>query len=155
MRKSFSPWITSIGVFHAVTWLTGFHFSILGRVFVIGAAMLPLVEPQLLGLIGHGAGIEDAGVADEALEPVRPVARDPVHHVAAIGAAERAGIGGVDPRNFAAVAARPFFMSSNGLPPQSLLIAVGEGLAVAGRPMEIDEHRRRTRAEAMTAGFQR
>ena len=60
--------------------------------------MLPFVEPQLLGLIGHGAGVEHAVMLDDALEPVGPLALDPVHHIAAIAGAERAGIVGVELR---------------------------------------------------------
>ena len=60
--------------------------------------MLPLGEPQLLGLIGHGALVEHAVVLDQAFEPVGPLAGDPVHHVAAIAGAERAGIVGVELR---------------------------------------------------------
>ena len=60
--------------------------------------MLPLVEPQFLGLVGHGAGVEHAVMLDDALEPVGPLPLDPVHHVAAVGAAERAGVVGIELR---------------------------------------------------------
>src|SRR3546814_12336249 len=56
------------------------------------AAMIPFVEPELLGLERHRAQVEDAVVLDEAFEAVGPLARDPVHHIAAIGGAERAGV---------------------------------------------------------------
>src|SRR3990167_4679718 len=67
------------------------------RSLVIGVpAVLPLVEPQLFGLVGHGAGIEHTVMLHEALEAVRPYAGDPVHHIAAIGSTCRAGIVAVD-----------------------------------------------------------
>ena len=58
------------------------------RVGVVGAAVLPFSEPQLLGGVVHRALVEDSGVVDDALEPVRPVAGDPVLHEAAIRCAE-------------------------------------------------------------------
>jgi len=36
--------------------------------------MLPFVEPELLGLIGHGARVEDAVMLHDALEAIGPVA---------------------------------------------------------------------------------
>ena len=35
--------------------------------------MLPFVEPQFLGFVGHGAGVEHAVMLDDALEPVGPL----------------------------------------------------------------------------------
>ncbi len=45
-----------------------------GRILIIGlAAMFPFVEPQLLGLVRHGAGVEHAVMLDDAFEPSRAI----------------------------------------------------------------------------------
>ena len=100
--------------------------------------MLPFVEPQFLGFVGHGARVEHAVVLDQAFEPIGPLAGDPVHHVATVGGAQCAGVGGVE-----------LGIGGGGVREAALQIlerfatpvvadAVGEGLAVAGAAMEID-----------------
>ena len=108
---------------------------------VIGAAELPFVEPELFGLIGHGALVEDAGMADQAFEAVVPVAGDPIDHEAAIGAAERAGVGYVEPGILAAGSGEAEAQILKRRPAPIAVDRIGEGLAVAGRAVEIDGHR--------------
>ena len=103
--------------------------------------MLPFVEPQFLGLVSHGAGVEHAVVLDDALEPVGPPAFDPVHHVAAVGTAERAGAVPVELRIVADGVGEALLQILERPAAPIFLDRVGEGLAVAGRAMEIDAHR--------------
>ena len=104
--------------------------------------MLPLVEPEFLGLIGHRPGVEHAVMLDDALEPVGPLPLDPVHHIAAVRRPERAGIAAIEPAELAGRRGEPFLQILER--PAAPIVAdrVGERLAVAGRPMEIDRHHR-------------
>src|SRR3954471_22237161 len=77
---------------------------------------------------------------DDALEPVGPIALDPVHHIAAIGAAERAGIAGVELRIERGGRGEAGLEVLERLAAPVAVDAVGEGLAVAGRAVEIDRH---------------
>ena len=104
-------------------------------------AVLPFVEPQLLGLVGHGARIEHAVVLDDALEPVGPLPLDPVHHVAAVGAAERAGVVGLELRIVRGGVGEALLQVLERPAAPILVDRVGEGLAVAGRAVEIDADR--------------
>ena len=108
-------------------------FLELGRRLVISvAAMLPFVEPQLLGLVGHGAGVEHAVMLDDALEPVGPLAprsssscsRRRSRRARRRWRHRAADLGGRVGEAELQVLERP--------PPQLLVDRVGEGLAVTG-----------------------
>src|SRR3546814_12546041 len=77
----------------------------------------------------------------QAFEPVGPVARDPVHHIAAIAGAQRAAIAGIDLRILGGGGGQPQFQILQRLAAPIFVDAVGEGLAVARRTVEIDDHR--------------
>ena len=110
------------------------------RVGVVGAAVLPFGEPQFLGGVVHRALVEDTGVVDDALEPVRPVAGDPVLHEAAIGCAERTGACAVQPVVSGERGIEAFLQIDERFAAPILADGIGERLTVAGRTVEIDEH---------------
>src|SRR6185503_11563529 len=83
--------------------------------------------------------VEEARVIDEAAEAVRPVARDPVHHVPAVGAAERAGAITVEPREFLGCGREALLQILERLAAPVAADRVGEGLPVSGRAVEVDE----------------
>src|ERR1700687_349766 len=60
----------------------GREFPVQLRILPIGAAELPLGEPELLGGAVFAGEIEDAVVGDEALEAIG-MAGDPIDHIAA------------------------------------------------------------------------
>jgi len=60
----------------------------LGLAGLARAAVLPLLEPELVGGVGHGLGVEDAIVADQGAEAVR-AALDEVDHEAAEAGSRR------------------------------------------------------------------
>src|SRR6476619_3442588 len=100
------------------------------------AAMLPFVEPQLLGLVGHGAGVEDAVVLDDALEPVGPVPLDPVNHIPAVGTTERAGVVRLELRVVSGGESEALLKVLERPAAPVAVDRVGEGLAVAGAAVE-------------------
>src|SRR6185503_11048195 len=78
---------------------------------------------------------------DDALEPVGPAALDPVHHIAAIGAAERAGAVGVELWVIRGREGGALLQVLERPAAPVAVDAVGEGLAVAGAAVEIDADR--------------
>src|SRR3546814_16590481 len=75
---------------------------------------------------------------DDAPEPVGPLPFDPVHHIASIGCAQRAGIVAVEPCITFARRREPLLQVLKRPPAPIAATAVGEGLTIAGRAMEID-----------------
>src|SRR3982750_4789396 len=75
---------------------------------------------------------------DDAAEPVRPPASDPVHHIAAVGSAERAGAIRVELRVVRGRESETFLQVLERPAAPILVDRIGEPLAVACRPMEID-----------------
>ena len=57
--------------------------------------MLPFLEPQLLGGVGHGLPLEDTIVAHKACEAVG-VPFEPVHHEPSVGRPRRTDSPGID-----------------------------------------------------------
>src|SRR5690242_19226263 len=105
---------------------------------VLRAAVLALLEPQLLGVVVHRAGIEDAVVVDQAFPRRVPDTGDPVRHVAAVARAQRAGAAGVEAL---AAAYRSGSAEREVLELLAASVAgngVGEGLPVAGGSVEVD-----------------
>src|SRR3954470_736558 len=78
---------------------------------------------------------------DDAAEPVGPAALDPVHHIAAVGAAERAGAVGVELRVAGGGEGQALLQILERPATPILADRVAEGLAVSGRPVEIDADR--------------
>src|SRR3546814_20310248 len=64
-----------------------------------------------------------------------------VHHIAAIAGAQRAAIAGIDLRILGGGGGQPPFQILQRLAAPIFVDAVGEGLAVARRTVEIDDHR--------------
>ena len=77
---------------------------------------------------------------------------DPVHHVAAVGAAERAGVVGLELRIVRGRVGEALLQVLERPAAPILVDRVGEGLAVAGRSVEIDADRARSRAPRTGAG---
>src|SRR3546814_10629556 len=75
---------------------------------------------------------------NHAFEAVGPLAFDPVHHIAAIGGAERAGVADVELRILLPRRGEAEFQVFERLAAPILVDAVGKGLTVAGRAVEID-----------------
>ena len=97
------------------------------------AAVLPLGEPELLGRAVHAHQVEDAGVADQGLEPVG-VAADPVDHEPAVRAARRGHAGSCQGTGYLPRAmVEPLHEVFVDLAGPVLADLVGELLAVAGR----------------------
>src|SRR3546814_16429586 len=88
--------------------------------------------------MGHGVRVEHSVVLDQAFEAGGPLTLDPVHHIAAIGGAERAGVAGVELRILLPRRGEAKFQVLQRLAAPILVDAVGEGLAIAGRSVEID-----------------
>src|SRR5690606_8429576 len=107
-----------------------------------GSAVLPLGEPQLLGVEAHDPGIDHAGVVHQAVETVRPVAGDPGHHVAAVAAAQGTGALAVQEIVLLQGRAPALAQVLQRLAAPVLADRIGEGLAVADRTVEVDHHRR-------------
>ncbi len=113
-----------------------------GRVLPRRAAVLPLAEPQFLGGVAHGAVVEHAVVVDQALPRLVPVAGHPVHHVAAVAGAQRAGLVAVE--EFVLLLRRsPALLQvfQRAVAPV-LADRIGERLAVAGGTVKVDHHHR-------------
>src|SRR4029079_16189109 len=79
---------------------------------------------------------------NDALEPVRPAALDPVHRIAAVGAAERAGVVRLQLRVVRGYEGEALLQILERPAAPVLVDRVGEGLAVAGAAVEIDADRR-------------
>src|SRR3546814_20289201 len=77
---------------------------------------------------------------DDAPEPVGPLPFDPVHHIASIGCAQRAGIVAVEPCITFGRRREPLLQVLKRPPAPIAANAVGKGLTIAGRAMEIDCH---------------
>src|SRR4249919_194889 len=75
---------------------------------------------------------------DDAFEPVGPLSLDPVHHIAAVGAAERAGAVAVELRVMGDGIGQALLQILERPAAPILPDRVGEGLAVTGAPVEID-----------------
>ena len=73
---------------------------------------------------------------DDALEPVGPPPLDPVHHIAAVGAARGAGIGAIELRVARGGEGKALLQVFEWPPAPILVNRVGEGLAVALAAME-------------------
>ena len=118
------------------------EFLVATRVVIGRPAVLPLGEPELLGGIAHAEGVEDAVVIDQAFERAGPVAGDPVDHIAAVGRSQRAGLVAVE-EGVAFPGKGPALLQvfQRAVAPV-LADRIGEGLAVAGRTVEIDHHHR-------------
>ena len=114
----------------------------LGGVREIRSTVFPFREPQFLGGVVHGAGIEDARMVHDALEAVRPVAGDPVHHEPAIGSAHCAGMVAIQPSKALGSRIQTQLQVLQRLPAPVLADGIGERLPVARRAMEVDEHGR-------------
>ena len=150
----------ALGVGHTVVLLAQHHqhrrlplrnqvyraaFLVLGGGLVIGfAAVFPLIEPQFFGGVGHGPGVEHAVVVDQALEPLGPLPLDPVHHIAAVGGAERAGLAAVEIGTQGESGIQALLQVFKRLAAPVTVNRVGEGLAVAGAAMKIDRDHRIT-----------
>ena len=78
---------------------------------------------------------------DDALEAVGPLSLDPVHHIAAIAGAERASVLGIDIGILRRSGREAQLQIFQRLATPILVDRVSEGLAIAGRAMEIDDHR--------------
>ena len=125
-------------VFHEV------HRVVLGvplRVVPRRSPVLPLGEPQLFGRVVREPFVEIAVVSHEALEPVGPIPRDPVDHVAAVARPQRGDVGPVHPRVLREGRVEPFLQILERLAAPVSVDRVGERLAVAGRAVEIDHDR--------------
>ena len=112
------------------------------RIGVVGAAVLPFGEPEFLGGVVHRARVEDARVVDDAAEAVRPLARDPVLHEAAVRRAERAGLPAIQPVVARQRRIEALLQVDQGLAAPVLADRVGEFLPVARGTVEVDEHHR-------------
>ena len=119
--------------------LRGIGALVAFRILVVRAAVVPFREPQLFSRVVHRAVVEEPGVVHEAAEGVRPVARDPVDHVAAVGAAERAGAAAVEPGIPFGGGSQALLEILERLAAPVAADRVGECLAIAGRAVEIDE----------------
>src|SRR6185369_2560398 len=104
-------------------------------------SLLPFGEPELFGTVVHHPLVERAVVGDQAAEPVGPVAGDPVGHVPAVRGAEGADTVAVQPGIAGDGGGEPLLQVLQRLASPVFLDRVGEGLAVAGRTVEVDgEH---------------
>src|SRR6185369_4644873 len=92
--------------------------------------------------VAHAARIEDAGMADDALERLVPVAGDPIHHVAAIRSAERANAIAVEPGILRERRLQALLQIFERLAAPVVADRIRERLAVARRAVEVDEDRR-------------
>src|SRR6056297_3180973 len=101
---------------------------------------LPLRKPELLRSVVHAAVVEHAAVVDQALEGIRPGPGDPVDHVASITRAQCAGPPAVQEGIAVTNRGPAFAQVFQGLAAPVSADAVREGLAVARRAVEIDEH---------------
>ena len=88
------------------------------------------------------AQLEDAGVADDAIELLAPVAGDPVDHVAAIAGAECHGPAGVEEVVLGECRGIALLQIFERTIAPVAGDRVGERLAVAGGAVEIDHHHR-------------
>ena len=109
---------------------------------VVRPAVLPFREPEFLGGVVHRARVEDARVVDDAAEAVRPLARDPVLHEAAVRRAERAGLPAIQPVVARQRRIEALLQVDEGLAAPVLADRVGEFLPVARGTVEVDEHHR-------------
>src|SRR5665213_500557 len=77
-------------------------------------------------------------MADDALEALGPLPGDPIHHVAAVGSAERAGMISVEPGVLLQSGGQSELEVLKGFAAPIAANRVGERLAVPGRAVEID-----------------
>ena len=117
----------------------GIELFVPGRRVVVGAAVFPFGEPQFFRRVSHAAVVEHAIVVDQALEAVRPVTGDPVHHVAAVRRAQRAAALAVQPREFFGGRFQAFLQVDQRLAAPVAADGIREFLAIAGRAVEVDE----------------
>ena len=101
-------------------------------------AIIPLVEPQFFGFISHRTKVENTRMIDEAFETVGPVARNPVHHITAIGSTKRAGVCGIQLRVDFANGVHALLQIFKRPSAPVFVDAVGEFLTIARRPVKID-----------------
>ncbi len=111
------------------------------RVPPVGAAVLPLGKPQLLGRVVHHPLVEHAVVVHQAAEALGPVTGDPVDHVTAVRRAQGAGPLAVHPGIALEGRGQTLLQIDQRLAAPVAPNRVGERLPVAGGAVEIDHDR--------------
>ena len=100
--------------------------------------VVPFGEPELLGVEVCESFVEVTGVVYEAFEPVGPVSRNPVNHVAAERGAERNDVVGVHPGVSSEGGGETFLEVLEGFATPVTADRVAELLAVTNGAVEVD-----------------